>query len=90
MISTAVLLRGAALPDSYARLCTSSSDTLLAGPADGGFASSVRHGGTDSEQLSVSAATRPSLLTLLFQNVSYTMFNAEAPQRAFLLLSVAR
>lgn len=72
-IRTAVLLRSDALPDSYGNLCTSSSDTLLAEQADGGFEC---EGWT--EQLWVSATAQ---LTLSFsvehslQNVLSTMFN---------------
>lgn len=72
-IRTAVLLRSDALPDSCGNLCTSSSDTLLAEQADGGF---EYEGWT--EQLWVSATAQ---LTLSFsfehslQNVFSTMFN---------------
>lgn len=69
VIRTAVLLWSDALPGSYGNSCTSSSDTLLAEPADGGLEC---EGWT--EQLWVSATAQPSLLCPFSLSKVYKVF----------------
>ncbi len=75
-IRTEVLLWSDALPDSYDYLCTSSPDTLLAEPADGGC---VWVWGMDRTAVGFRYGTAKLTLSFFFeqslQNVSFTVFN---------------